>query len=33
VKNDGPLMKLRRWFNQFYVSKENNDKEIDVNDW
>jgi hypothetical protein len=31
VKNDGPVMKLRRWFNQFYVSKEDND--IDVNDW
>ncbi|CAF3037159.1 unnamed protein product [Rotaria socialis] len=33
VKTDGPIMKLRRWFNQFYLSKEDNDKDVNVNDW
>lgn len=33
VKNDGPILKMRRWYNQFYLSKEAQESLADPLDW
>ncbi|CAF1963645.1 unnamed protein product [Rotaria magnacalcarata] len=33
VKNDGPILKMRRWFSQFYLSNEEQDNIVDTLDW
>ena len=33
VKNDGPILKMRRWYNQFYLSKEDHENLVASLDW
>ncbi|CAF3388318.1 unnamed protein product [Rotaria sp. Silwood1] len=33
VKKDGPILKMRRWYNQFYLSKEELENHADLLDW
>jgi len=33
VKNDGPILKMRRWYNQFYLSKEEHENAVGPLDW
>jgi hypothetical protein len=33
VKTDGPILKMRRWYNQFYLSKEEQENFVENLEW
>jgi hypothetical protein len=33
VKNDGPILKMRRWYSQFYLSKEEQENLLETLEW